>query len=311
MLGFLAGDALLSASVSPPLINFQPVSGCTQTSVICGAIGPLLNFILSAQSSTDGGWAYAGESSDVRLTAEIASILMPLRHQLSIDSHLTSAVNFLLTQQAADGHFGAAVPSTADTALAAVALVGAPTSQATAANKAITYLTGVQAVDGSWDENELDTALAAQALIAVLPTLQVAAAVQGTSGSLSLSSDNPGADGTVMATVVISNAGDSTSAATTVTFTAIGEDGQASVSLGSANLGAIAAGSTGTVNQSLSTSGLTGPYEIVATVQGAGRKRRSWRPSTAPPPPPSRSPATTTSRSPPATSSSRSTTPGA
>ncbi len=264
-IAFLAADELLTAALSPPLVTTQTPVGCSQSSVICPLIAPYLTFLLTSQNP-DGGWAFAGESSDLRLTAEILAVLMPLRNQLTIDAYLQQGVQFLLTQAGADGHFGLATPATADTALAILAMVGAPTPQAAAISAGIAYLTAHQLPDGSWDESELNTAFALRALRAQAANLQVTPTTQGTTSSVTVSTANPTSGSTEQVSVTIDNAGVSSSAPTTVVFSAVNASGQTIV-LGTASVPAASGGGQVTVTTTVDTSGLSGSYQIVATIE--------------------------------------------
>ncbi|MHB8420521.1 MAG: CARDB domain-containing protein, partial [Myxococcales bacterium] len=277
--GFLATDAQASAldtaralaflakraeAQPPPITLGQSASLCGASSAICSVATPLLQTLLALQHA-DGGWGYADGDSDPRLTAEVLAVVMPLAAQLTLSGPLSGAASYLLSQQASDGHFGNAQPSTSDTAVAVLGLVGAPVSTESAVTQAVAEFGASQAADGSWDESELDTALALRAIQASLPNLQVAPGTSGLDSSLTLSNQQPQQGSTVTASVTIPNSGATASASTTVAFVATC-GGNPPVTLGTATVPSIAAGGQTTVTATLDTSGLAGGCQITAVL---------------------------------------------
>ena len=267
-LAFLAAQAQSQASAgqAPPApIGNVETGFCGTGSVICPSVAPLLGTLLALQHS-DGGWGYADGDSDVRLTAEILSVLMPLRSSLGIDGPLSQAVVFLLYQQSPDGHFGSAIPATSDTAVALLALLGAPVTQSAAIQLGEGFLGGSQDSDGSWNESELDTALVLRALRASLPNLAVTQPTPGFGGSLSLSDANPAPGEMDTASLSVQNTGAGASPATSVAFIAVSQSGQPNVNLGVASLPSIPAGGSFTLTYPINTAGLQGSYLLQATI---------------------------------------------
>ncbi len=258
-LAFLAAGAEAQPG---PIVLGQSANLCGASSAICAVVTPLLETLLALQHA-DGGWGYADGDSDARLTAEILAVVMPLAGQLQLSGPLSNAATYLLGQQAADGHFGVAQPSTSDTAVAILGLVGAPVATSSAVLKAVAELGASQGSDGSWDESELDTALALRALQASQANLQVAPGTSGLDSSLSLSNAQPQQGSATTATVTVPNAGAMASSPTSVTFVATCP-GSAPVTVGTATVPSVAAGGQVTVSGTIDTSELAGDCQITA-----------------------------------------------
>ncbi|MCL4479366.1 MAG: carboxypeptidase regulatory-like domain-containing protein [Deltaproteobacteria bacterium] len=119
---------------------------------------------LVTNQNTDGGWGfYAGDDSNVYMTAMVSYTLEQFARTSSIATVLNNAMNYLTAHQNSDGGFGSSPSTVYETALAYIALVGLTTDNTILGNAA-NYLSSTQANDGSWNEDAYSTALALRAL---------------------------------------------------------------------------------------------------------------------------------------------------
>ncbi len=119
---------------------------------------------LVTNQNTDGGWGfYAGDDSNVYMTALVSSTLEQFQRTSTLATALNNAMNYLTAHQNSDGGFGSSPSTVYETALAYIALVGLTTDNTVLGNAA-NYLSSTQAADGSWNEDAYSTALALRAL---------------------------------------------------------------------------------------------------------------------------------------------------
>ena len=145
--------------------------------------GTTLGFVVFNQNA-DGGWSYAPNA-----LATPQSRILPTAHNLitltgyrddgwGVQGFITPGLNWLLAQQKVDGSFGDDTGgSVVETALAFQAISAEFGAGHAAAVAAQDYLIAQQAVDGSWNAEALQTALALQ-------TLPVASLVDGDSDGI-------------------------------------------------------------------------------------------------------------------------------
>ncbi|ACM21808.1 alpha-2-macroglobulin domain protein [Geotalea daltonii FRC-32] len=126
-------------------------------------INPALAYLTSSQNA-DGGWGfYAGDSSNVYMTAVVSATLQQFPQMTIIANAVAKATAFLIAHQNSDGGFGSSPSTVYETALAYVALA-AVSNDATILGNAVNYLTTTQSANGSWNDDPYSTALALKAL---------------------------------------------------------------------------------------------------------------------------------------------------
>jgi squalene cyclase len=114
----------------------------------------------------DGGWAYTpGETSRVAVTADVVRALGSVPRNLDIQGVLNQALSFLQSKRRGDAGYGDEGSTPLETALAVRALAAAGADLGPIAAATLTYLTGVQRSDGSWERDPYVTALALQAVV--------------------------------------------------------------------------------------------------------------------------------------------------
>ncbi|MDQ2694349.1 MAG: hypothetical protein M3Z21_03030, partial [Pseudomonadota bacterium] len=130
-----------------------------------------LAFLAGAQNA-DGGWGCVRDGlSDVSCTAEALLALAAYRNRFFIDTAVAAAQGFLRAALGADGRIGGAeADATYTTALAARALLASGDDLAPARLEVVAFLEGRQLANGSWGDDALLTAVALQALNALLQT---------------------------------------------------------------------------------------------------------------------------------------------
>jgi prenyltransferase beta subunit len=112
---------------------------------------------LVTNQNSDGGWGfYAGDDSNVYMTAMVSYTLEQFQRTSSIATALNNAMNYLTAHQNSDGGFGSSPSTVYETALAYIALVGLTTDNTILGNAA-NYLSSTQASDGSWNEDAYST----------------------------------------------------------------------------------------------------------------------------------------------------------
>ncbi len=122
-----------------------------------------LAYLLTTQNADGGFGFYAGDVSNLYMTALVSATVQQFSQTTAIASALNKATSYLVAHQNADGGFGIS-PSTAyETAHAYIALVSVTTDNTVLGN-AITYLTSTQLQNGSWNDDPYSTALALRAL---------------------------------------------------------------------------------------------------------------------------------------------------
>ncbi|PIV20900.1 MAG: hypothetical protein COS40_10215 [Deltaproteobacteria bacterium CG03_land_8_20_14_0_80_45_14] len=127
-----------------------------------GIISFALGYLLSTQNP-DGGWGfYAGDDSNVYMTAIVLETLSQYRTIYNLETAINSGIAYLLTKQNPDGGFGTSPSTIYETALAFEALVLSGSLGATSPtviNQAINYLISTQLPNGSWNDDPYSTAI--------------------------------------------------------------------------------------------------------------------------------------------------------
>jgi len=121
---------------------------------------------LGAAQNGDGGWSLlSGEASHLMITSEVMRALGACGGSFAPGSVLSTASAWMLARQNADGGFSSLPPTSnlQESSLALLALRAAQTTNSLAT--AAAYLRAAQLYNGSWNEDPLQTALAAQALL--------------------------------------------------------------------------------------------------------------------------------------------------
>jgi squalene cyclase len=112
-------------------------------------ISTALGYLTSTQNPDGGFGFYAGDDSNVYMTAVAAKTLMEYKGSYNLQASINNAVSYLLTKQNPDGGFGASSSTVYETALVYQILVRTiydPIAWA----KAEGYLLNTQNTDGSW-----------------------------------------------------------------------------------------------------------------------------------------------------------------
>ncbi len=239
----LALEALIAAGTAPAVI------------------APLIEYLVARQNS-DGGWpAGAGGSSRVAMTAQV---LVALRHGPQTAGTAAASASgsvFLRAHRQSDGSFGENSLSTSSTALALIALDGWQQLTLVEATSGASFLLGRQWTDGSFGGSISDTALALKALrLLRTPNLSLAVADVVVTRAEVLDGAQVGV------TLTVRNTSYAASSPTQVQ--AYASDGSA-VSTGVA-LGAIAAGSSTTIQLVLDTTGHAGSTQVFIAVDPGG-----------------------------------------
>ena len=124
---------------------------------------PALKYLVSNQNS-DGSYGLNDGDPSVYITSLVALALNSYTSNPIVTTPLNNAKNWLVTQQHSDGGFGEGAVSTIfDTSYAYMA-ISRIDSQNPAWQKALTYLASRQNADGSFNDDNYTTAVAAQAL---------------------------------------------------------------------------------------------------------------------------------------------------
>lgn len=119
---------------------------------------------LTGSQNADGGWGFnRGDASNVYMTSVISALLQQFPQMTSIATAINKATAYIADHQNADGGFGTSASTVFETALAYSALAAVSTD-ATALRGGISYLTALQASNGSWQQDPYVTALALKAL---------------------------------------------------------------------------------------------------------------------------------------------------
>ena len=114
---------------------------------------------LVTNQNSDGGWGfYAGDESNVYMTAMVLQVFNGLRATYNLTVPISSASQYLLSHQNADGGFGSSPSTVYETALSFLALLGSGQGQALPLQNAINYITTTQSSDGSWNDDAYSTA---------------------------------------------------------------------------------------------------------------------------------------------------------
>lgn len=160
-------------------------------------------FYLTYNQNADGGFgSYAGDDSNVYMTAVNLNALISYSDVFDLQSEINNAVSYLLTKQNPDGTFGEG--TVYETALSFIALIesGAVGAEhATDLQKTIAYLLSTQLPNGSWNNDPYSTALALRALANVKPNLSI------TSSDITFSNPTPTVGETITVTASIHNSG--------------------------------------------------------------------------------------------------------
>ena len=121
---------------------------------------------LATNQNSDGGWGfYAGDDSNVYMTAMVLQTFDMFASTFNIKNSITNAAAYLLAHQNSDGGFGSRPSTVYETALSFLALMGSNTPLTplfrgeTPLQSAINYITTTQSADGSWNEDAYSTAL--------------------------------------------------------------------------------------------------------------------------------------------------------
>ncbi|MCL4479393.1 MAG: hypothetical protein M1381_09895 [Deltaproteobacteria bacterium] len=109
---------------------------------------------LVTNQNTDGGWGfYAGDDSNVYMTAMVSYTLEQFARTSSIATVLNNAMNYLVAHQNSDGGFGSSPSTVYETALSFLSLMGSGQGTALPLQNAMNYITATQSADGSWNED--------------------------------------------------------------------------------------------------------------------------------------------------------------
>ncbi len=121
---------------------------------------------LVTNQNSDGGWGfYAGDDSNVYMTAMVLQTFDMFASTFNIKNSTTNIAAYLLAHQNADGGFGSSPSTVYETSLSFLALMGSNTPLAplfrgeTPLQSAINYIATTQSADGSWNEDAYSTAL--------------------------------------------------------------------------------------------------------------------------------------------------------
>jgi flagellar hook assembly protein FlgD/Tol biopolymer transport system component len=131
-------------------------AGYTGQSVIAKAVE-----LLKTRQNADGGWGGENKDSMVRETAVVLSVLNRYRTTYQVESAIANGAAWLISRQNADGGFGNSPSTVYDTATAAMTLRELSASDIVT-SKALGYIQGQQAADGSWNGSVYQTALAVE-----------------------------------------------------------------------------------------------------------------------------------------------------
>ncbi len=199
-----------------------------------------INYLLSTQNP-DGGWGfYAGDDSNVYMTALVSSTLQQFPQTTTIATAINKITAYLLAHQNADGGFGNPISTVHETALTTIALINANIGQVsnlplqTAIQNAINYLVAAQSLTGSWNNDPYSTALAIRALAMVKPNLSI------TSSDITFSNPTPTVGNTITITANIKNTGPAQAANVLVQFYS-GDPASGGTLIGSTTIASIGA----------------------------------------------------------------------
>jgi len=129
---------------------------------------------LVTNQNSDGGWGfYAGDDSNVYMTAMVLQVFDELKATYNLTVPISNAAQYLLSHQNSDGGFGSSTSTVYETTLSFLALLGSGQGSALPLQQAIDYITATQSADGSWNEDAYSTALALRALGSYLPNLYI------------------------------------------------------------------------------------------------------------------------------------------
>jgi prenyltransferase beta subunit len=121
-------------------------------------IGNAILYLITNQNS-DGGWGfYAGDDSNVYMTAMVLQTFDMFDSTINIKNSIQIAVAYLLAHQNSDGGFGSSPSTVYETALSFLAIMNSGQCSDLPLQNAINYITTTQSSDGSWNENAYSTA---------------------------------------------------------------------------------------------------------------------------------------------------------
>jgi large repetitive protein len=130
-------------------------------------LNQVADFLVNYQNS-DGSWGLTSDANtSLFVTATVMQALSTQPQTTAIANALAQSTTFLLAHQNPDGGFGESPSTVWETALSFLA-IAKTTGDVTARTAAIDYLLATQQVDGSWEQDPYQTALALQALHASL-----------------------------------------------------------------------------------------------------------------------------------------------
>ncbi|MEW6618037.1 MAG: CARDB domain-containing protein [bacterium] len=137
----------------------------SDTTIINNAIS-----YISANQNPDGSWGFTSESgSNIYLTALVLLVLNQYRLDFYVEPAIDKAVEWLISQQNADGSFRNSIWETA-LAYSAIANCGLRIADL---EKTLEYILDAQDEDGSWNQDAYTTALALRALKDSAPDLAI------------------------------------------------------------------------------------------------------------------------------------------
>ncbi|MBZ4420466.1 CARDB domain-containing protein [Myxococcus sp. RHSTA-1-4] len=220
---------------------------------------------LALAAGQDGCFSYADNEVSVSLTAEVVLALRHYSYIPLVGAKLGTSLECLKAVQGPGGSFG----SVGDTALAVLALLGAPGTHEAAISSGRSYLVSIQQVDGSWEGSVRATALAVRALGTHQPDWRVLTDEWGR-GALVLSDAEPLLGATVTARLDVENRSGSPAPATPVRFVAHSMETGADVVLREVTLPPLEPRQMTHVATSLSTTLLSGRYTLRAVVDPDG-----------------------------------------
>jgi len=132
-----------------------------------------INYLISEQNA-DGSWSFlSGVSGDLATTSMVVVVLGKYEDAVTVTDTVNRGVLWISTKQNPDGGFGSSPSTVHETALALIVLIESGHVQADSLENAVNYLTSNQLLDGSWDEDAYETAIAIRLLEKLKPNLSV------------------------------------------------------------------------------------------------------------------------------------------